>query len=284
MSTKIEWCEETWNPVTGCTKVSEGCRNCYAERMAKRLAGRAGYPADDPFAVTLHPDRLDQPLHWKKPRRVFVCSMGDLFHEDVPHDFIMDVMLTTAEYPEHTYIIVTKRAERASKYAFDPHVWRLVTIENQKAADERIPWLLKTEAAVRGVSVEPMLGPVDLGIWKERRCLKCGEVELRGTLAVDDEDQAHFPGGGGRYCGQTTGIDWVICGAETGPGKRHMCSGWAMDLRDDCLAAGVPFFFKKDSLGSRLLDGREWNEYPETPGTQDSKGGDGMEDGKQAKV
>ena len=128
MSTKIEWCEETWNPVTGCTKVSEGCRNCYAERMAKRLAGRAGYPADDPFAVTLHPDRLDQPLHWKKPRRVFVCSMGDLFHEDVPHDFIMDVMLTTAEYPEHTYIIVTKRAERASKYAFDPHVWRLVKV------------------------------------------------------------------------------------------------------------------------------------------------------------
>jgi protein gp37 len=269
MPTKIEWNEETWNPITGCTPISEGCRNCYAKSIAHRLAGRFGYPAaPDQFKVTLHPDKLDQPDHWKKPRKVFVCSMGDLFHEDVPEEFIIDILITIAangpcylsqtEYdpigkfwPGHTFQILTKRPERMMEiienfsweldnfasgnfreilewYMTDyghllPHLHLGVTAENQQAADERIPWLLKTPAAVRFVSVEPMLGPMDI-----RKFLSPGADGLPEEMNCYHD-----------------WLDWVICGGETGPGAREMKTKWAMDLYEQCSDAGVPFFFKK---------------------------------------
>ncbi len=277
MGTKIEWATETWNPVTGCTKVSEGCQNCYAERMAKRLAGRYGYPKDDPFRVTLHPNRLEQPLKWRKPRRIFVCSMGDLFHDDVPVPFLVDVFDVVYKCPQHTFIFLTKRPENLKWLRINgpivgaeplSNVWLGVTAENQKTADERIPILLRISAAVKFVSVEPMLGPMVLCRW----------------IARD---------------GFRKGLNWVICGGESGPGARPMHPDWARGLRDQCQTAGVPFFFKqwgeycyveqmtrdtyvmvdknvnlaghgdydkpwkvgKKDAGA-LLDGEEWNEYP----------------------
>lgn len=268
MPTKIEWATETWNPVTGCTPISEGCRNCYAERMSKRLAGRCGYPEGEPFRVTLHPDKLDQPMRWKKPRMIFVCSMGDLFHEDVPFDQIsqvFDVMCSwrwptkeaecsgdasLLEDPGHTFMVLTKRPERIPEWLswlghywtgdspvninleaeghFGKHIWFGVTAENQARADERIPILLQIPAAVRFVSVEPMLGPVDLNkyLYPHRLC--------DGHSAWQcDED-----------CPRRPGLDWVICGGETGPGARPMHPDWVRGLRNQCQAAGVPFFFK----------------------------------------
>ena len=231
MSTKIEWCEETWNPVTGCTAVSAGCEHCYAKRMANRLRGRYGYPQDEPFKVTLHPGRLDKPLHWKKPRHIFVCSMGDLFHRDVPFEFIDRVWTIMLRSPDHTFLVLTKRPERMMEFweelgcYYDdgvlPNLWLGVSVENQKTADERIPILLQIPAAVRFVSVEPMLGPVDL---------------------IDHLPDWDMPGDSPEY---TTGLDWVICGGESGPGARPMHPDWARQLRDDCVAAGVPFFFKQ---------------------------------------
>jgi len=243
MPTKIEWATETWNPITGCTPISEGCKNCYAKRMAQRLAGRFGYPADDPFRVTLHPDKLDQPLRWKKPRRVFVCSMGDLFHEDVLEEWIDQVYEVIANTPQHTFQILTKRPERMARYirimsAALPNVWLGVTAENQEQADKRIPVLLQIPAAVRFVSVEPML-----------------EAVVIGDLLGDAYSSMHG--------GFAPGIDWVICGAETGSGARPMELDWARDLRDQCVSAEVPFFFKRDSNGNRELDGQLWEQYPE---------------------
>ena len=168
MPTKIEWCEESWNPVTGCTKISTGCKNCYAEKMAKRLAGRFDYPADDPFKVTIHPNKLNQPLKWKKSRKIFVCSMGDLFHKDVPFDYIVEVLKIVDNGTRHTFLILTKRPERMREFfndyfsgfcnSFGPtlrNLWLGVSVENQQTADERIPILLRIPAAVRFVSVEP---------------------------------------------------------------------------------------------------------------------------------
>lgn len=253
MTTKIEWTEETWNPVTGCTPISEGCAHCYAKRMARRLAGRCGYPRGDGFEVTLHPDRLDQPLRWKKPRRVFVCSMGDLFHERVPFYGIADVFHTMMgecsgeAAPRHIYQLLTKRPWRALDFfawlakqdghdeawlgglgawmryqrALPSYIWLGVTAENQARADERIPLLLQTPAAVRFVSVEPMLGSVDMDFG----------IPCAGQPANN--------------------VDWVICGGETGPGARPMDPGWARDLRDQCRAADVPFFMKKMSGGGQ---------------------------------
>ena len=311
--TRIEWADAVWNPVTGCTKVSEGCRNCYAERMANRLAGRCGYPADEPFRVTLHENRLDLPGSWRKPGRVFVNSMGDLFHENVPDHWIDKVFSVMSAFPRRTFMILTKRPQRAIRWfkhierddhrdgsVFHlgqgglivahrewplPNVWIGVSVEDQATADERIPLLVGIPAAVRFVSSEPLLGPVDLS------------------------DELMFIDGLGY------GIDWVIAGGETGPGARPMHPDWARSLRDKCQAAGVPFFFKgwgewspwyamedsgclcgrnhpdgnwcertyvwgtgpsmgefhrsvsasvrvgKNSAG-RLLDGREWSEFP----------------------
>ena len=278
-SSKIEWTEKTWNPVTGCTPVSPGCDHCYAARMATRLAGRAGYPADNPFAVTCHPDKLDQPLHWRKPCRVFVCSMGDLFHPDVPDSFIDQVFAIMAACPQHTFQVLTKRPERMVKYLHNyghahlwdriyaaartlpehkvlkrnllniqyfpawplPNVWLGVTCEDQQRADERIPLLLQCPAAVRFVSCEPLLGPVDLGI----RC------NVPGMDCVD------CPAPECSLRGNERQVDWVICGGETGPGARPMHPDWARSLRDQCKAAGVAFFFK------------QWGGWvPETQNTQ----------------
>ncbi|MBU1699640.1 MAG: phage Gp37/Gp68 family protein [Candidatus Eisenbacteria bacterium] len=251
--TKIEWTNETWNPVTGCTKISVGCKNCYAERMAKRLAGRFGYPRDEPFKVTLHPERLEEPLHRRKPRMVFVCSMGDLFHEDVPWEFIVEVFLIMARASHHTYQILTKRPERmrefcsAEQFNAGPfkHLWLGVTAENQKAADERIPILLDTPAAIRFVSCEPLLGTMDL---------------RRFFLAPNGVPPHHavvrgLHGEGGQ------GLDWVIAGGETGPGARPMHPDWAHDICNQCIAVAIPFFFKKMGQGlltPGYLQIREW--------------------------
>ena len=220
MPTKIEWATEVWNPVTGCTKISPGCDHCYAERMAKRLAGRAGYPKEDPFQVIWRSDRLEQPLYWKQRRRVFVCSMGDLFHPDVPFRFIGDVW-HTMWMAQHIFLVLTKRPERMLEFLSSRHsplsllgnVWLGVSAENQETADERIPILLECPAAVRFVSVEPMLGAVDIS--------GCA-------------------------------LDWVICGCESGPKRRPMNVEWARDLRKQCAAAGVPFSMKQMEVDGKV--------------------------------
>jgi len=260
----IEWLNrpgtvgESWNPITGCSPVSEGCANCYARRMAKRLAGRFGYPeAPHEFDVMLHPDRLEEPLRWRKPRTVFVVSMGDLFHQQVSDSIINHVFhVMVNQAPQHTYIVLTKRAERMADFLQTTrwldrgllegptkNVWLGVTVENQHWADERIPYLLATPAAVRFVSAEPMLGPVD-------------PFDVDGHIAVQMEEanarESLYP---------ADVIDWVICGAETGPGARPMDLSWARDLRDQCKAAGVPFFFKRAGPGQETpadLLVRQW--------------------------
>ena len=234
MPTKIEWCHETWNPITGCTKVSAGCANCYAERMATRMRGRFGYPADNPFRPTFHPDRIDQPRRWPKPkpgerRLVFVDSMGDLFHEDMDTAWVKAVWDTMVETPWNTYLLLTKRPQVMQFWitctldgAPPPaNIWCGTSVENQEWADVRIPWLLRTPAAVRFVSVEPMLGPVDLqtGVYID------GPESMKGTTLI--------------------GLDWVICGGESGPGARPMHPDWPRSLRDQCAEAGVPFVFKQ---------------------------------------
>lgn len=222
-STKIEWADRTWNPVTGCSPVSEGCQNCYASRMANRLHGRYGYPADHPFRITYHPDRVYAPVGWRKSSRIFVCSMGDLFHDEVRDNWLDDIMSVVSRCHTHTFMFLTKRPEnmkkRLAEYWPFRNLWLGVTAENQRTADERIPALLGIPAAVRFVSVEPMLGPVGLA--------------------------RHFP----HVHGKRNDLFWVICGAETGPGARPMDIAWARSLRDQCREAGVPFFFKKDTGG-----------------------------------
>jgi protein gp37 len=239
--TKIEWCDETWNPITGCTPISAGCKNCYAARMAKRLAGRFGYPKDEPFRPgTFHRDKFSQPAKWKKPRRIFVCSMGDLFHEAVAWSAKESAFAVMAAAPWHTYMVLTKRPEEMLKFIdhpqFEagpfPHVWLGVSVENQAAANERIPILLEIPAAKRFVSCEPLLGPVDL-------------EEYLYPPVVDVEPP-----------------DWVIVGSETGPGARQMHNKWAARIRDQCRATETPFFFKKHWDGAHILDGRTWEEFP----------------------
>lgn len=294
MPSKIEWTDETWNPVTGCTPISGGCQNCYAKRMSNRLKGRCGYDADNPFKVTLHPDKLDQPLRWKKPRMIFVCSMGDLFHEDVPDQIIGQVWHYATMAKQHTYLFLTKRPDRmkdiftriANTYPNQypaPNIWLGATCENQARADERIPILLQIPAAVRFVSVEPMLGPVDLT-----------RIDIGGNVWINsltgDCKSYHPYGGMWKTSESKNKLDWVICGGETGPGARPMHPDWVRSLRDQCVTAGVPFFFKSwgdwypDGKGlyhapsaifgdtvvhklgkkaaGRLLDGQEWNQYP----------------------
>ena len=258
---KIEWTDKTWNPITGCTPVSEGCQNCYAARMAKRLAGRCGYPADDPFKPsTFHADKLEEPLKWKKPSRIFVCSMGDLFHAAVNINPVINVFKIMQTAKHHTFIILTKRPQSMLEFtdyavegSWPDNCWLGVTAENQQRADERIPILLQIPAAVRFVSVEPMLGPVDL-----TRAMDVA-IEVDGDIQVP----AVGP--------MSNWLDWVICGGETGPGARLIQSNWVRNLKDHCVADRVPFFFKHwgscfekyhEGVG-RLLDGQEWNQYPE---------------------
>ncbi|WP_029899552.1 phage Gp37/Gp68 family protein [Nocardia brasiliensis] len=348
--TAIEWTEETWNPTTGCTRISEGCDHCYIERTPPmRMAHRRfdGPQIGASTGVLLHPDRLGKPLRWRSPRRVFVNSMSDLFHEDVPDGYIARVWEVMAQAPQHTFQTLTKRparmrswlkrwhdntgdetvkgaplprgpeavravysSPRARLFAdmldsmgeppegaayplYDwmegprwfprplPNVWLGVSVESQRWADIRIPQLLDTPAAVRWISAEPLLGPVDI---------------RRSHCPTHD-----FPGGMCTFsCPDRRRVDWVVAGGETGPGARPMHPDWARSLRDQCCQAGVPFFFKQwgdwapvgvgmgifrhpeklvgpplDDMGfrqimrrvgkkaaGRELDGRTWDEYP----------------------
>lgn len=273
---KIEWTDESWNPITGCSKISEGCQKCYAERFAKRLKGRYGYPKDDPFKPGVcHPNQLSKPILWKKPRRIFVCSMGDLFHNKVEIANRCRV-LTIAEHhaPQHTYLFLTKRPEimaEVMKFYFNnrpiPKNWWLgVTAENQKRADERIPILLQIPAAIRFVSIEPMLGPVDIEFFK---CPSCGKIFNWNLSKKTTRLQCDCGTSDNYYEIDKIMPEWVICGGEKGPGARHMHRKWAYDLRDQCDGANIPFFFK--NWGSfygfwkpndRFIGGRIWDEYP----------------------
>lgn len=230
--THIEWTESTWNPVTGCSKISPGCAHCYAERMAKRLQamGQANYR--DGFAVRTHPHMLDVPTRWRQPRRVFVNSMGDLFHEDVPVEFVRQVFEVMAATPRHTYQLLTKRAERLASLApalrWPSNVWMGVTVEDNERLT-RVDCLRQVPAAVRFLSIEPLLG------------------------SLPDLD--------------TAGIDWIIVGGESGPGARPMEAVWAQGVRDTCLASGTPFFFKqwggpRRTRAGRELDGALWDQMP----------------------
>lgn len=229
----IEWLARpgtipaSWNPITGCTPCSEGCLHCYAKAMVRRFGTQWGLPADDPFRVTFHPDRLDRPLRWKKPRTIFVCSMADLWHRAVPKGWRRCVLSYAASARQHTYIFLTKRPLYISAdWSEMPNWWLGVTVENQRRARQRVPRISRSPAAVRFVSCEPLLGPIDLTPWLGK-------------------------------------LDWVIVGAETGPGKRPMDLDWARSICEQCVAAGVPFFFKRDSQGRDTLDGRQWRQWPE---------------------
>jgi len=347
-NTKIEWTDATWNPIRGCSRVSEGCRNCYAERVAARFSG-IGQPfhglaemkvfgtigSDVPDRVEPHwtgkveliDDVLSAPLHWKKPRSIFVNSMSDIFHEKVNPEWIDRIFCTMAVCPQHTFQILTKRPaqmrdwfstgfrgnatsmyiEKALVSVFPklspmgipawplPNVWLGVSVEDQKTADERIPLLLQTPAAVRWVSYEPALGPVDL------RAVHYENVTEIDSLTGDHGVYRPLAGKSERK------ISWVVCGGESGPGARAMNPEWARSARDQCQAAGVPFFFKQwgewlnssqlrpaftdaeldrttfrtvwrdggpdpssgklysrvgKKRAGRMLDGQEWNEYP----------------------
>ena len=229
----IEWTDATWNPVTGCSKISPGCKHCYAEKMANRLKamGQANYR--NGFELTLQPQMLELPLHWKTPKRIFVNSMSDLFHVDVPLSYIKQVFEVMRRAHWHQFQVLTKRAERIEELStqlnWEPNIWMGVSVENQKYA-YRIDHLRKTGAHVKFLSIEPLIGPV-------------GKLNLRG-------------------------IDWVIVGGESGPGARPMDDNWATGIRDQCQKANVAFFFKqwggvqKKKTG-RELDGRTWDEMPE---------------------
>jgi protein gp37 len=238
--TSIEWTESTWNPITGCTKVSPGCDHCYAETFAERFRGTPGHYFENGFDVVLRPDKLDLPLKWKRPRKIFVNSMSDLFHDAVPDEYIVRVFEVMAKAPHHTFQVLTKRHARMrallqsdglvqrrvrdrSPAAWPlPNVWVGVSAENQQWADIRIPALLDTPAAVRWISAEPLLGPINL---RTGRYAMPPDGEVLGTTL--------------------DGIDWVVAGGESGRGARPMDPDWARSLRDQCAAADVAFLFKQ---------------------------------------
>lgn len=249
MANKIEWLQlpgytaETWNPVTGCTKVSAGCQNCWAEKMAKRNAGRCGYPIQDPFKVTFHPDRMNIPNTWKKPRMVFVCSMSDLFHEDVPDSTIHQIIdvITDEQNSKHLFLILTKRAERMEMFFSAMHgetgwvpqnLWLGVTAETQASVDMRVPALLETPAAKRFVSCEPLLEEINL-----RDIFYDDSINILDALTGNTVKGAEIHPG--------TKLDWVIAGGESGPYARPCNPAWIRFLRTQCTAAKVPFFFKQ---------------------------------------
>ena len=232
LKTKIEWTETTWNPVTGCTKISSGCKNCYAERMAKRLKAMGQINYANAFKLATHDHVLDLPLKWKKPQTIFVNSMSDLFHKDVREDFIQKVFNVMNLAPWHTFQVLTKRADRlveiSKRLSWGKNIWMGVSVEN---ADYRfrIDLLREMRAQVKFISFEPLIDRV-------------GKVNLRG-------------------------IDWAIVGGESGPQARYMSPEWVADLRDQCLVQKVPFFFKQwgginKKKAGRLLDGRTWDEMP----------------------
>jgi protein gp37 len=278
MSTAIEWTDQTWNPVTGCTEVSEGCDHCYARTFAERWRGVPGHAYEHGFDLQLRPERLGQPLRWVKPRRVFVNSMSDLFHRQVPAAFIAQVFAVMAMTPQHTYQVLTKRPGRmrsllaGTGFAHQvvdagrdlagsqqhwpaaaarllagplPNVWLGVSVENQRWAGIRIPPLLATPAAVRFLSCEPLLGPVDLTRWLQHAQIPaCDRCARRGPLDWHS-NQLWGHCGCGCHPPRPARPDWVIVGGESGHHARPMHPHWARQLRDLCVVAGVPFFFKQ---------------------------------------
>lgn len=263
---RIEWTDATWNPVTGCTKVSPGCQNCYAERMAGRFSRTW-------TSVRCHEDRLGVPLRWRRPRMVFVCSMGDLFHDEVPDEFIRRVFDTMATSSRHTFQVLTKRPERmralvptfADRHTAQdgsgwplPNVWIGVTAEDRERADERVLLLLQTPAAVRYVSLEPLLGPVRL----------TDIVNARGdsTDALRGETCSYESG---CICEEPPSLDWVIVGGESGPRARSCNTAWIRSVLEQCKAAAVPCFVKQ--LGSH------WARWVQDVYRPNSKGGDPSE-------
>lgn len=236
----IEWTEHTWNPVTGCIKISQGCKHCYAERMAKRLKAMRAARYVNGFEPTLHWDLIDAPRAWKKPRLVFVNSMSDLFQEDVPEEFIRRVFHTMAECPQHTFQVLTKRSDRlralAARLQWPPNVWMGVSVEDARVI-YRVTDLAAVPAAVRFLSCEPLIGPL---------------VEI----PLDN-------------------IDWVIVGGESGPYAREMKEEWVKSIREQCRVSAVAFFFKqwggvRKDLTGRLLDGRVYDEMPRRSETRAS--------------
>lgn len=231
-NSSIEWTEMTWNPVTGCTKISQGCKNCYAERMTKRLTAMGSDRYRNGFRVTLHPDSLDAPRKWKQGRVVFVNSMSDLFHDDIPLSYIQRVFDTMRDCPHHTFQVLTKRSERltelASRLPWPENVWIGVSVEDSRVI-HRIADLQLVPAAVRFLSLEPLIGPLN-------------DIPLNG-------------------------IHWVIVGGESGPRARPMKKEWARSILRQCRTAGVPFFFKqwggvRKDLTGRTLNGRIYDEMP----------------------
>ena len=238
----IEWTEATWNPVTGCSKVSTGCKHCYAERLARRLQAMGSVRYRNGFTVTLHPAVLDLPKRWRQPRMVFVNSMSDLFHESVPLEFIQRVFATMRACPQHTFQVLTKRSARLRDLAqyldWAPNIWMGVSVENRRVI-HRIHDLQAVPAHVRFLSCEPLLGPLD-------------------DLPLD-------------------GIHWVIVGGESGPGARPMQAAWVRAIRDQCRRAHVPFFFKqwggvRKDLTGRELDGCAYDEMPRAARREEAHG------------
>jgi len=234
----IEWTDATWNPVRGCTKISPGCKHCYAETFAERFRGVKGHPYEQGFDLRLVPEKLGEPLRWRNPKMIFVNSMSDLFHEQVPDDYIVDVARVMVAAKWHTYQVLTKRADRLRKLlntklsfaAQERHIWWGVSVEDRKYGLPRVAELRKADAGVRFLSVEPLL-------------------EELGTVGLD-------------------GVHWVIVGGESGPGARPMEKEWVLALRDQCKKSRVPFFFKqwggvRKKKAGRRLEGRTYDEFPE---------------------
>ena len=251
-ATKIEWATTSWNPVTGCTPISEGCEHCYARRMANRLRGRFGYPKDDPFKVTFHPDRLTEPLRWRKPRMIFVCSMGDLFHEDVTDEQLDKIWAAMALCPDHTFILLTKRPERMRDYAQSILAGdRGICEQAYRLCDSIIGGQAVARVLQHSEDGEPpyVLPPnVWLGVTAENQ----KALDERWPRLGDTPAVVHWisyePAIGPLILppdflalGKRA---WLVCGGETGPGARPMHPDWARKVRDDCQAVGVPFFFK----------------------------------------
>lgn len=232
----IEWTDATWNPVTGCTKIGPGCEHCYAERFAERFRGVPGHPYEQGFDLTLWHERLSQPTHWRRPRMIFVNSMSDLFHKNVPDAFIDQIFSTMEVANHHIYQVLTKRSSRLTSYVnrrypetpAPKHIWLGVSVEDRQRV-KRIIHLQNTNATIRFLSIEPLLGQI-------------GPVDL-------------------------TGIAWVIVGGESGPSARAMDIKWVREMRDQCAAQGVKFFFKQwggktPKAGGRILDGKLHNGFP----------------------
>jgi protein gp37 len=231
-NSKIEWTECTWNPVTGCSKISTGCKNCYAERMALRLQAMGQPNYRNGFNVTIHPKILDLPTKWRNPRKIFVNSMSDMFHQLIPDNFLVECFKVMTKTARHQFQVLTKRSSRLYQMAcglpWPENIWMGVTVETADYL-ERIDHLRQTPAIVKFLSLEPLLGPIP-------------DINLEG-------------------------IDWVIVGGESGPGARPMNPQWVLDIRDQCLAASVPFFFKQwgginKKIAGRILQGQTYSQMP----------------------